>query len=61
MLFRSAFQYADDFYYLHKGHVHNADNPSIPDLQLLEAIYNMEFASVSKGDKEFILPLWVSN
>ena len=55
-----AFQYADDFYYLHKGHVHNADNPSIPDLQLLEAIYNMEFASVSKGDKEFILPLWVS-
>lgn len=51
-----AFQYADHFYYLHDGHVHTAENPAIPDIELLEAVYNMSFVQVEKNGKNFILP-----
>jgi len=51
-----AFQYADHFYYLHDGHIHTAVNPSIPDIELLEAVYNMSFVEVEKNGKSFILP-----
>lgn len=51
-----AFQYADSFYYLHDGHVHTAMDPSIPDIELLEAVYNMSFVQVDKNGKTFILP-----
>lgn len=51
-----AFQYADCFYYLHDGHVHTAIDPSIPDIELLEAVYNMSFIQVDKNGKTFILP-----
>jgi len=51
-----AFQYADNFYYLHDGHVHTAVDPSVPDIELLEAVYNMSFVQVDKNGKTFILP-----
>lgn len=51
-----AFQYADHFYYLHDGHVHCAEDPSVPDIELLEAVYNMSFVELSKNGKKFILP-----
>lgn len=51
-----AFQYADCFYYLHDGHVHTAADPCIPDIDLLEAVYNMSFVQVEKNGKTFILP-----
>lgn len=51
-----AFQYADHFYYLHDGHAHTASDPSIPDIELLEAVYNMSFVQVDKNGKTFILP-----
>jgi len=51
-----AFQYADHFYYLHDGHVHTATDPSVPDITLLEAVYNMNFVQVEKNGKTFILP-----
>lgn len=51
-----AFQYADHYYYLHDGHVHSAIDPSIPDIELLEAVYNMSFVEISKNGKRFILP-----
>ena len=51
-----AFQYADHYYYLHDGHLHSAVDPSIPDLELLEAVYNMSFVEINKKGKRFILP-----
>lgn len=51
-----AFQYADHFYYLHGGHVHTPPDPAIPDIDLLEAVYNMSFVQVSKNGKDFVLP-----
>ncbi|TWP25224.1 ABC transporter ATP-binding protein [Apibacter muscae] len=51
-----AFQYADHYYYLHDGHVHTAEDPSVPDLNLLEAVYNMSFVVINKNEKDFILP-----
>lgn len=51
-----AFQYADHFYYLHDGHIHSAEDPSVPDIDLLEAVYNMSFVELSKNGKKFILP-----
>lgn len=51
-----AFQYANHYYYLHDGHVHSAIDPSIPDIELLEAVYNMSFVEISKNGKRFVLP-----
>lgn len=51
-----AFQYADHYYYLHDGHVHSAKEPSIPDIGLLEAVYNMSFVEIDKKGKRFVLP-----
>lgn len=51
-----AFQYADHYYYLHDGHAHTAIDPSIPDIELLEAVYNMSFIEINKHGKRFVLP-----
>lgn len=51
-----AFQYADHYYYLHDGHIHSAADPSVPDIELLEAVYNMSFVEVTKNGKDFVLP-----
>lgn len=51
-----AFQYADHFSYMHEGHIHTPDNPAITDIELLEAVYNMDFVEFTKDCKKFILP-----
>lgn len=51
-----AFQYADHFSYMHEGHIHTPSDPSMPDIELLEAVYNMDFVEFTKGCKKFILP-----
>lgn len=51
-----AFQYADNYYYLHDGHIHSAVDPSVPNIDLLEAVYNMSFIQVEKNGKNFVLP-----
>ena len=52
-----AFQYADHYYYLHAGHLHNAPDPPIPDIKLLESVYNMNFVKFMKDNIEYILPV----
>lgn len=52
-----AFQYADDFYYLHEGTIVNGKTTSEPDVELLEKIYNTKFISIDKAEKQFILPI----
>lgn len=51
-----AFQYADNFYYLHKGYIYDSD-PTVPDIKLLEEIYNVNFATLINEDDEYILPI----
>lgn len=52
-----AFQYADYFHYLHDGHVHTPVQAHLPDLKLLEDVYNVKFAKLEDDEREYILPI----